>query len=355
MPLPVRGILFAKFLKIHYNKYIKVRKSETKMPKFDMISVGDCTIDAFIELHEASVHCAVDHTNCQLCLSFADKVPYESLTMLPAGNSTNNAVGSSRLGMKAAFVSAVGSDDNGQKIIRELKREGIDTQFIKVNQGVQTNFHFALVFQGERTILIKHNKFSYHLPKLDTQWVYFSSMAPGTEKFAKELEKSLQLHRNVKLAFNPGTFQIRMGTTKLRGIYKRTEILFLNREEAQLVLKQETRNVKTLLNGLHKLGAKIAVITDGRDGSYASNGSNRVWYLDEFVGPKIEATGAGDAYATGFVAAMFYGKTLAEAMAWGTVNGGNVVMQVGPHAGLRTKAQIESYLRAHPKFKAREI
>ena len=72
------------------------------MAKYDIVSIGDTTIDAFIELHEASVHCAVDHTNCQLCLSYADKVPYENLTMLPAGNSTNNAVGSARLGAKPA-------------------------------------------------------------------------------------------------------------------------------------------------------------------------------------------------------------------------------------------------------------
>jgi ribokinase len=325
------------------------------MPKYNIVSIGDTTIDAFIELHEASVHCSVDHTDCQLCLSYADKVPYESLTMLPAGNSTNNAVGSARLGLKNAFVTSVGDDDNGQKIIKELKEEGIDTQFIHVNKNVLTNFHFVLSFQGERTILIKHNKFAYKLPtSLDTEWIYFSSMAAGTEKFHKELEKLLAKNPKIKLSFNPGTFQMRMGMGKLKGIYKRTEILFLNREEAQLVLRQQTRNVKTLLQGMHKLGAKIAVITDGRQGSYASDG-NAVWFIDEFEGPHIEATGAGDAYGTAFTAALAYGKTLAEAMAWGTINGGNVVKHIGPHAGLQTKAQIEHYLKAHPKFRAKEI
>lgn len=326
------------------------------MAKYDIVSIGDTTIDAFIELHEASVHCSVDHTDCKLELSYADKIPYEKLIMLPAGNSTNNAVGSARLGMKNAFITSVGDDENGRKIIRELTHEGIDTQFIHVNKGVQTNFHFVLSFQGERTILIKHNQFEYKLPhKLDTQWIYFSSMAQGTEKFHQELEKFLNRNKKIKLAFNPGTFQMRMGLAKLKGIYKRTEILFLNREEAQLVLKQQTRNIKTLLKGMHKLGAKIAVLTDGRQGSYASNGSNRVWYLDEYPGPHIEATGAGDAYGTAFTSAIFYGKTIGEAIAWGTINGGNVVMYTGPHKGLQSKAQIEKYLKIHPKFRAREI
>ena len=325
------------------------------MPKYDIVSIGDTTIDAFIELHEASVHCSVDHTNCQLCLSYADKVPYESLVMQPAGNSTNNAVGSARLGMKNAFVTSVGDDDSGRKIIKELKEEGIDTRFINVNKGVLTNLHFILSFQAERTILIKHNKFSYKLPaKLDTEWVYFSSMAAGTDKFHVEFEKFLRKNSRRKLSFNPGTFQMRMGTRKLKGIYRRTEVLFLNREEVQMVLGHQTRNVKTLLDGMHRLGAKIAVDTDGRDGSYASDGS-KVWYLDEFTGPHVEATGAGDAYGTAFTAALFYGRSVPEAMAWGTINGGSVVQFIGPHQGLRTKAQIERYLKTHPKFPAKEI
>lgn len=326
------------------------------MAKYDLVSIGDTTIDAFIELHEASVHCNVDRSDCVLSLSYADKIPYESVIMLPAGNSTNNAVGSARLGLKNAFISSVGNDDNGRKIIRELTHEGIDTQFIHVDKTAQTNFHFVLSFQGERTILIKHNKFSYKLPsKLDTQWIYFSSMAQGTEKTHKEFEKFLNRNAKIKLAFNPGTFQMRMGTSKLKGIYKRTEILYLNREEAQLVLKQQTRNIKTLLKGMHKLGAKVAVITDGREGSYASNGSAKVWFMDEYPGPRVEATGAGDAYGTAFTAAMFYGKTVPEAMAWGTINGGHVVLYTGPHEGLQTKAQIENYLKKHPKFRAKEI
>lgn len=325
------------------------------MAKYDIISIGDTTIDAFIELHEASVHCAVDHSNCQLCFSYADKIPYDKLTLLPAGNSTNNAVGSARLGLKNAFVTSIGSDNNGQLIFKELWREGIDTRFIHINKNALTNFHIVLVFQGERTILVKHNKFKYELPgKLDTKWIYFSSMGAGTEKFHQQLERSLNRQKQIKLAFNPGTFQMRMGLAKLKGFYKRTEILFLNHEEAQMVLNQQSRNIKILLAGMHKLGAKIAVITDGRQGSYASDG-NKIWFMDEFVGPHIEATGAGDAFGTAFTAAILYGRPVPEAMAWGTINGGNVVMHVGPHAGLQSRKQIETYMKRHPKFKAKEI
>jgi ribokinase len=325
-------------------------KQTQNSPKYDIVSIGDTTIDSFIELEEASVHCDVNHADCQLCLSYANKIPYKELTLLPAGNSTNNAVGSARLGMRNAFIAAVGDDSQGRTIINELKAERIDTRFIKINQGLQTNAHFVLVFKGERTILIKHNKFQYFLPeRLDTRWIYFSSMAQGTEDYHLKFGKFLKINSQIKLAFNPGTFQMRMGTKKLKDIYDRMEVLFLNREEAQLVTQTENRDIKTLVTAMHKLGAKIAVITDGREGSYASDGTS-IFFLEAYPGPRIEATGAGDAFGTGFIAALFYGKTVPEAMTWGTINGGNVVLYVGPHKGLQSKKQIESYMKANPKF-----
>ncbi len=325
------------------------------MAKYDIVSIGDTTIDAFVELHEASVHCNLDKTDCQLCLTYADKIPYENLTTLPAGNSTNNAVGSARLGLKNAFVSALGADANGKIIINALKAEGIDTKYVHVNKNVETNFHIVLVFQGERTILLKHHKFDYSMPtKLDTDWIYFSSLGAGTEKFHKDFATFLKKNPHIKVSFNPGTFQMRMGAKKLAEIYKRTEILFLNREEAALVTEQKTRDIPKLMKAMHKLGAPIAVITDGREGSYASDGK-KIWFIREYPGPRIEATGAGDAYGTGFTAAIIHGKSIEEAMVWGTINGGNVVLHVGPHKGLQTRKQMESFMKKNPKFRPKEF
>jgi ribokinase len=324
------------------------------MAKYDIISIGDTTVDAFIEVEEASVHCDVNHTDCVISFSYANKIPYEKLELVPAcGNSANNAIGSARLGMKDSYIGAIGDDEQGKQISKEFLKEKVDTTYLKVNRGVPTNYHFVLVYRGERTILIKHQKYQYDLPKkLDTKWIYFSSMGNGTEKFHKDFEKLLQNQKEIKLAFNPGTFQMRMGK-KLAGIYKRTEILYLNVEETQLVTGEKSRDIKKLASAMHKLGAKIAVITDGRDGAYASDG-NKIWFLDHFPGPRIEATGAGDAFGTAFTAAIFHGKSVPEAMEWGTVNGGNVVLHTGPHKGLQTVNQIQSWLKKHPKFRAKE-
>ena len=71
---------------------------------FDFVAIGDTTIDAFIRIKEASVNCDINKENCQICFDFANKVPYESVTIVPAvGNSANAAVAAARLGLQSAF------------------------------------------------------------------------------------------------------------------------------------------------------------------------------------------------------------------------------------------------------------
>ena len=107
------------------------------MPRtYDFVAIGDTVTDAFIRLKEAEVHCRLDHEVCEICMRFGDKIPYESVTVIPGvGNSANAAVSASRLGLKTAFVSNVGEDHFGQEIIETLGKEGVDTQFININKG----------------------------------------------------------------------------------------------------------------------------------------------------------------------------------------------------------------------------
>ena len=148
--------------------------------KYDLVCIGDVVMDAFIGLHEASVHCALNHEACQLCMSFATKIPYESLVVATAvGNSSNVAVGAARLGLNTGIITSVGGDHYGQEILEHYRKEGVSPEFVRVNRAKPTNYHFVLTYKAERTILIKHEDYEYYDPrKLDskTDWIYFSSI-----------------------------------------------------------------------------------------------------------------------------------------------------------------------------------
>ncbi|RJQ29034.1 carbohydrate kinase family protein [Candidatus Parcubacteria bacterium] len=328
--------------------------------RYDIIAVGDCTVDAFIRLHDASVHCDIHHERCQICMSFADKVPYETLEVIPAvGNSSNVAVGAARLGLRSGVVTAVGDDYYGRQILDVYKREGVSKAFVKINKGVETNYHFVLNFQAERTILIKHHDFAYYHPRVldDVEWIYFSSMGSNTLRFHIELGRYLARHPNIKMGFNPGTFQLKLGRKKLASIYRRTHVLFINREEGQRILGIKNPNVKVLFRGLHAIGPRIVVITDGPAGSYASDGTN-AYFMPPYpdLESPFERTGAGDAFSTGFMGGLIYGLPVTEALRWASANSMNVVRFTGAQKGLLTRPELLRLLRRAPKsFKLRRI
>ncbi len=323
--------------------------------KYDLVCVGDVVIDAFIQLEEARVEWDKKHEHAELCMAFADKIPYQSLFVAPAvGNASNVAVGASRLGLRTAMLTAIGGDGHGKEVLAAYKKEKVADEFVRVNRNLPTNYHFVLTYDTERTILIKHQPFEYANPRaLDARadWIYFSSIAEHTLPFHREMAAYLKRHPDVRMGFNPGTFQLRFGTEKLRDVYRHTYALFLNREEAELVAKKpEGTPLPELFRALHRLGPKIVAVTDGPAGAYASDGADR-YFMPPYPDPKppISRTGAGDAFSTGFMAALIYGLPVHEALRWAPIESMHVVQFYGAQTGLLTRAALKQLLKKAPK------
>jgi ribokinase len=188
----------------------------------------------------------------------------------------------------------------------------------------------------------------------------------------------LNKHPEIKVVFQPGTYQIKFGTTALADIYKHSELFFCNLEEAQTILKESmgekilgtdgkpTRDIKTLLDGLRALGPKLPVITDGPHGAYTyinspaddkSTISDTAESSNEYIGhltiypdiaPPVERTGAGDAFASTFTTAIALGLSVEEALKWGSINSMNVCQQIGAQKGLLSRSQILEYIKKAP-------
>ena len=318
---------------------------------YDFIAIGDTVTDAFIRLKEASVHCTIDREKCEICMRFADKIPYEDVFVIPAvGNSANAAVAASRLGLKSALVSNVGDDYHGAECLKALESENVATDFVKVNAGAKTNYHYVLWYDDDRTILVKHEPYEYELPDIGKpKWIYLSSLGANSLPLHGAIERYLHDNPEVKLAFQPGTYQIKFGKDELAGIYRRTEAFFCNKEEAQRILETDEHDIRKLLSGTHDLGPNIVVISDGPKGAYASDGTN-AWSIVKYPDPKppYERTGAGDAFSSTFVVALALGKSVGEALMWGPINSMSVVQQVGARAGLLTRKELENYLKSAP-------
>ncbi len=333
----------------------KKRKSVTGKP-LDIISIGDCTMDMFLGMDtSASRLCKLNKKDCYLMLSYADKIEADSQVFASGGNSSNLAIGSSRLGLHAGFYTVLGKDDIGAGIIKGFKKEGVATDYVQQHKG-ETNFHIVLNHEAERTIIIYHHKRKYKLPKLKrSAWIYYSSMGEGFQTIHKDMVAHIKKHK-VKLGFNPGTLQLKAGYKVLKPVLKVTEVLILNTEEAHrlLGLKHNGVQMKKLLMQLHELGPKQVVVTDGPKGSYGFDGE-QFWKMGTYDVPVIERTGAGDSTSTGIIAAMVHGKPLSEALRWGVFNSASVIQEIGPQKGLLKKSQMHKFLREHADIQAMEF
>jgi sugar/nucleoside kinase (ribokinase family) len=325
--------------------------------KLDVLSIGDVVTDAFIKLLDDRATTYENEKGKWLAMPFGTKIPFDHAEVIEAvGNASNAAVAFARLGLNSGLVSNVGSDDQGRDIIKALHEKKVDARFVHVNPKKMSNYHYVLWYKEERTILIKHEEYDYEWPRFrqadEPKWVYFSSISKqALDNYHDHVADWLEENPEIKLAFQPGTFQMEAGIERLKRLYARTEVLVLNREEAVYVSGGNYDDIHDLFNRFHQLGVKIVVITDGPAGAYASDGENRFsmpLYPDP--APPLERTGAGDAFASTFVASIIKGNTIEGALQWAPINSMNVVQHVGAQAGLLSENELGELLKVAPDW-----
>jgi sugar/nucleoside kinase (ribokinase family) len=328
----------------------------TEKMEVDLVTVGDPTIDTFLKIHDAHLALQVKPAQTQLCIDYADKIPVDEFHRMAGGNCINAAVAAARLGLKVAVYGVTGADPEGRSILTELQDEGIDTSLVALDHRHTTNASTALVFRGERTLFVWHQPRSYHLPEIPPPaWIYATSVGPrgaAVDRLHAAIRHHLDRHPT-RLAFSPGTHQLRMGARALAPLLCRADLLLLNRQEACELTGVDGRP-KDLLEALRRLGPKIVVMTDGIHGSYASDGK-RCLRTGILSVPILDRTGAGDGYSATLMTALHLGRPLPVAMAWGTVQAANVVGVFGATPALMRRRALQAAVNRHPELVATEF
>ena len=332
---------------------------------YDFIAVGDTVTDEFIELEDVRIDTEPDPGDKgydEICFRFGDKVSYRDVEVVYAvGNAANAAVAATRLGLSTAFVTDIGTDELGERKKQTLEANDVDCTYVEMHEGMKSNHHYVLRKGPERTILIKHWEYPYELPSdlVEPRWMYLSSVGEHGLDYHFEIARYLAAHPAVKLAFQPGTFQIKLGAKTLADLYAHTHIFFCNREEAGRILEtKDSTDVQKLLRDLAALGPKVVCVTDGPSGAYAYDAERgKTWFTPMYPDPKppVDRTGAGDSFAATVVSALALNEPLQKALAWGPVNSMSVVQYIGAQEGLLTREKLlELLARAPADYRVRE-
>ena len=220
----------------------------------DFIAIGDIVTDAFIKLKDADVNCDVNKEHCTISMAFGEKIPYESVEVIRAvGNSSNASVAASRLGLNSALATNMGDDTNGRECLDALKGEGVSLEFVDIHKDKNTNYHYVLWYGDDRTILVKHEEYKRKLPDLGTpKWLYLSSLGSDSLEYHHDLAKYIKANPKINLAFQPGTFQMKLGKEQLQDIYESSKIIFCNIGEAERILGVKNLKVEEVLEKMHR-------------------------------------------------------------------------------------------------------
>ncbi len=322
---------------------------------FNLIVIGDAVVDTHVQIDNASVECDLDGHRCKLCLDYASKIPITDSFQTIGGDGANIAAGATKLGLKTAILTSLGADSNGQLILEELRKLGVDASLAATDPAVKTRYSVVLNFKGERTILAYHQKRKYDWPKAvpATDWFYYTGVSEGFEDLQEKLLKFLVKHPTVRLAFTPGSYQLKKSLDSVREATAKADVIIINLEEAEKILNTtlaKERSMTALIHKLLALGVKEVVITDGVKGAWAGN-MEEIWQMKPYPVEVISKTGAGDAFASAYVSARFYGHDIKHALTWGTANSCGVIGHVGAQSGLLDKERVEAMIKKYKDVK----
>lgn len=281
----------------------------------------------------------------------------------PGGSAANTIYGLARLGIKTGFCGVVGDDKEGELIIEHFRRVGVDTEQIRVKPGISTGSVICLSDDlGHRSLYVVPGANS--LPGAafldeayinNTRLIHFSSFA-GDEQLGFLISLTKRVRPETKLSFAPGALYATKGLEILAPIIGRSEVLFLNREE---IIKLTGKDIKSGAAACLEMGCHIVVVTLGSgimiDIGYGASQRTITasCYLKSFeeehyiepvrtTSPCLGSTGAGDAFAAGFLYGLLKGKSLRECGKLGTVVALSSISRLGAREGLPTSDELDN-------------
>jgi sugar/nucleoside kinase (ribokinase family) len=302
---------------------------------FDVITIGSATRDVFLRSRAMELH--KEHGIIEACFPFGAKLNVEEITIETGGGATNNAVTFARLGrLKAAALAVLGNDRPADDVISALRKDRVDTRLLTRAGGKQTGYSTILLSgAAERTILTFRGASAQMadakntVRRLKTRLFHVSSLGGDLGLLTQIIARAKEI--NARVFINPGDAEIKQRAKLLR-LLKKTDLLFVNREEAALLTGAPRTDLNSLIKKLRQIN-KHVVLTDGPAGSYAITPSD---ILHAGIVPcrRVNLTGAGDAFGSGYALGIIKFDDIRTALAVGTLNATGVVQHTGAKIGI---------------------
>lgn len=307
------------------------------------LTIGASLVDIYVRSNDFNLR--NQDGSRWLCHAYGAKLNVDETKLTSGGGASNVAVGLARLGFESRIISEIGHDNLGEIIKKDLLTNDVNIDLLIEEKLESTGVSVILVgADGERTVMVDRgasgmlNDYDIPVAQIANQnWVHVSSLN-GQKETMQKILRSLRVCCT-GFSWNPGSKEIELLATskfELEVIPEQKAIFLVNREEWQALAGRQTE-----INDKFDL----VVVTAGRDGGWVYQKGVEKWYYHSGNNAPFDTTGAGDAFATGFIAARLRGANIELACQWGRNNGSNVVRYYGAKHGLLTIDQMDRILR----------
>jgi len=301
------------------------------MTRFDVVGFGALNVDKLFKVNR---------------LAQAEEESFvESQHESCGGSAANTMVGLARLGCKVGFIGKAALDREGDMLVEDFRREGVDTEgIVRAKFGESGAVMGFVDEQGQRALYI-HSGVNDAIALEEVSAAYASEAKflhltsfVGEKSFQTQKQLLSQLPITVKVSFDPGALYARKGYAQLEPIIEKAHILMPNALELELITgKKDFRKGAEFLIAK---GVKIVAVKLGSQGCYVTD-SHEEHQIEAVKVPVVDTTGAGDAFCAGFLYGLLKRKSLYECGRLGNFVASRCIMKMGARPGLPYARDLE--------------
>lgn len=298
--------------------------------EFDVIGMGALNVDYTYKVDE---------------IIGDDEIDIKDYQKFGGGSATNTIYGLAKLGANCGFVGAIGDDEDGNFILGDIQSVKINTESIAIKKGIKTGLTIILIDKiGRRAIYVLPGA-NREISKKDLSLNYFNrSKIIHFSSFAED--KQLQLQKwiiknvspEVKISFAPGALYIKKGLKNIQSILERCEILLINQSEIETLMG---RDYPKAVDRILKLGCKIILVTLAGAGCFIATKEKKI-KVPVMKTKVIDTTGAGDAFAAGFLYGYLNQYNLEKSAIMGNILASCCVEKMGARTNCPTEKRLLS-------------
>ncbi|MCT4585264.1 MAG: ribokinase [Peptostreptococcaceae bacterium] len=285
-------------------------------------------------------------TNVEKTPKVGETVLGSDFNEIPGGKGANQAVAIGKLNGDVCMLGRIGNDDFGKSLIKNLKQNNVNVDFVKSIQSAKTGIALIMVnSNGDNSIVVIPGA-NFEFKENELKKDIFNDvdyLLAQLETPLKTIEKAFILakEKNVFTILNPAPARVLSDE-----LIKHTDLLIPNETEFESLSGYDASNEANIIKGsnvLFEKGVKAILITLGKNGSFYIDSNNFSLKQKGYIVDVVDTTAAGDSFIGGFLTSISKGEDIKTSMEFATKVSALTVTKYGAQSSLPSILEVDNF------------